>query len=152
MPAVKTKYFGKIPYEPGSEIEFPAGLPAFEERRKFVLIQLPKTHPLLFLQSLEDPDVCFPVLRALAVDPHYRLRLAKEDLRRLDLPTSRQPRVGEDIECLAVVALRKDGATANLLAPVIVNLRKMQAVQVVGGDSYSLQHPLRPPDKAGACS
>jgi flagellar assembly factor FliW len=152
MPAVKTKYFGKIPYETGSEIEFPAGLPAFEERRKFVLIQLPKTHPLLFLQSLEDPDVCFPVLRALAVDPHYRLRLAKEDLRRLDLPTSRQPRVGEDIECLAVVALRKDGATANLLAPVIVNLRKMQAVQAVGGDSYSLQHPLRPPDKAGACS
>ena len=152
MPAVKTKYFGKIPYELGSEIEFPAGLPAFEERRKFVLIQLPKTHPLLFLQSLDQPDVCFPVLRALAVDPHYRLQLAKEDLRRLDLPISRQPRVGEDIECLAVVALRKDGATANLLAPVIINLRKMQAVQAVGADSYSLQHPLRPPDKAGACS
>jgi flagellar assembly factor FliW len=151
MPAVKTKYFGKIPYEPGSEIEFRAGLPAFEERRKFILIQLPKTHPLLFLQSLDDPDVCFPVLRALAVDPHYQLRLEKDDLRRLDLPTSRQPRVGEDIECLAVVALRKDGATANLLAPVIVNLRKMQAVQAVGGDSYSLQHPLRSPDKAGAC-
>jgi flagellar assembly factor FliW len=133
-------------------IEFPAGLPAFEERRKFVLIQLPKTHPLLFLQSLDEPNVCFPVLRALAVDPHYRFQLAKEDLRRLDLPVSRQPRVGEDIECLAVVALRKDGATANLLAPVIINLRKMQAVQAVAGDSYSLQHPLRPPDKAGACS
>ena len=151
MPAVKTKYFGKIPYEPGSEIDFPAGLPAFEERRKFVLIQLPKTHPLLFLQSLDDPDVCFPVLRALAVDPNYRLQLAKEDLRRLDLPTSRQPRVGEDIECLAIVALRKDGATANLLAPVIINLRKMQAAQAVGGDSYSLQHPIRPPDKAVTC-
>ena len=152
MPAVKTKYFGKIPYEAGSVIEFPAGLPAFEERRKFVLIQLPKTHPLLFLQSLDAPDVCFPVLRALAVDPQYRLQLAKEDLRRLDLPTSRQPRVGEDIECLAVVALRKAGATANLLAPVIINLRKMQAVQAVAGDSYPLQHPLGPPDKAGACS
>ena len=152
MPAVETKNFGKIPYEPGAAIEFPGGLPAFEERRKFVLIQLPKTHPLLFLQSLDQPDVCFPVLRALAVDKQYRLRLAKEDLRRLDLPTSRQPRVGEDIECLAVVALRKDGATANLLAPVVINLRKMQAVQAVGEDSYSLQHPLRPLDKAGTCS
>jgi flagellar assembly factor FliW len=107
---------------------------------------------LLFLQSLDEPNVCFPVLRALAVDPNYRFQLAKEDLRRLDLPISRQPRVGEDIECLAVVALRKDGATANLLAPVIINLRKMQAVQAVAGDAYSLQHPLRPPDKAGACS
>jgi len=152
MPAVETKYFGKIPYEAGSEIEFPEGLLAFEEHRKFVLIRLPKTHPLLFLQSLANPDVCFPALRALAVDPHYRLHLAKQDLRLLDLPTSRQPRVGEDIECLVVVALREDGATANLLAPVVINLRKMQAMQALAGDAYSMQHPLPPPGKAGACS
>jgi flagellar assembly factor FliW len=152
MPAVDTKNFGKVPYEPGAEIEFPCGLPAFDGYRTFVLIQLPKTHPLLFLQSLDSPKVCFPVLRALAVDPLYRLRLAKEDLRRLDLPASRQPRLGEDIECLVVVALRKGGATANLLAPVVINFRKMRAIQVVSEEPYSLQHPLKTPGKAGACS
>lgn len=152
MPAVETKHFGKIPYEPGAEIEFPSGLPAFEERRKFVLIRPPKTHPLLFLQSLDDVNVCFPVLRVVDVDPLYRLHLAKEDLHRLELPTSRQPRMGEDIECLVVVALRPGGATANLLAPFVINLRKMQAVQAVSGDPYSLQHPLRLSGKADACS
>ena len=151
MPAVETKYFGKIPYESGSEIEFPCGLPAFEGRRKFVLIRLPETAPLLFLQSLEERDLCFPALRTLAVDPTYRLRLAKEDLSRLELPTSRQPRLGDEIECLALVALREGGATANLLAPVVINLRKMQAVQVVGSDTYSLQHPLKTAQKADAC-
>jgi len=35
---------------------------------------------------------------------------------------------------------------------VVINLRKKQAVQAVAGDSYSLQHPLPPPGKAGACS
>jgi flagellar assembly factor FliW len=152
MPAVRTKHFGRIPYEAGGEIDFPAGLPAFEDRRTFVLIRLPKTEPLLFLQSLDDPDVCFPVLRTLDVDRSYRLYLAKEDLRRLDLPTSRQPREGEEIECLAVVALRKGGATANLLAPVIINLRKMRGAQIVSGEAYSLQHPAPAPDKAGTCS
>jgi flagellar assembly factor FliW len=152
MPAVDTKNLGKVPYEPGAEITFPSGLPAFEEHRTFVLIQLPKTHPLLFLQSLDDPNVCFPVLRALAVDPLYRLRLTKEDLRRLDLRTSRQPRLGEEIECLVVVALREGGATANLLAPVVINFGKMRAVQVVSEGPYSLQYPLRRPTKAGACS
>jgi flagellar assembly factor FliW len=152
MPAVETKSFGKIPYQRGAEVEFPGGLPAFEKSRKFILIQLPKTHPLLFLQSLEDRNVCFPVLRALDVDPLYRLHLEKDDLRRLDLPTSRQPRMGEEIECLVVVALRPAGATANLLAPVVINLRKRQAVQTVAEEPYSLQHPLGPLGKAGACS
>jgi flagellar assembly factor FliW len=152
MPVVETKNFGKVPYEPAAEIRFPCGLPAFEEHRTFVLIQLPKTHPLLFLQSLDDPNVCFPVLRALTVDPLYHLRLSKEDLRRLDLPVSRQPRLGEVIECLVVVTLREGGATANLLGPVVINFRKMRAVQVVSEEPYSLQHPIVTPGKAGACS
>jgi flagellar assembly factor FliW len=152
MPVVETKNFGKVPYEPAAEIQVPCGLPAFEEHRRFVLIQLPKTHPLLFLQSLDDPNVCFPVLRALTIDPLYRLRLTKEDLRRLDLPTSRQPRLGEEIECLVVVALRKGGATANLLAPVVINFHKMRALQTVSEEPYSLQHPVNSPGKAGACS
>jgi flagellar assembly factor FliW len=141
-----------VPYEPGSEIEFPGGLPAFEDRRRFVLIQIPQIHPLLFLQSLDDSNVCFPALRAIDVDPLYRLRLTKEDLRRLSLPASRQPRIGEDIECLVVVALRKGGATANLLAPVIINFRKMQGLQAVSEEPYSLQYPLKRPVKAEPCS
>jgi flagellar assembly factor FliW len=152
MPAVDTKYFGKITYASGAEIQFPSGLPAFEQRRKFVLIRFLKTDPLLFLQSLEERNLCFPAMRALAVDPHYQLRLAKEDLRRLDLPSSRQPRPGEDVECLALVTLRASGPTANLLAPVVINLRSMQAVQTVSVESYSLQYPLNSRERGGACS
>jgi flagellar assembly factor FliW len=152
MQAVDTKYFEKIPYEPDSVIAFPWGLPAFEHRRKFVLIRFPNTEPLFFLQSLEERDLCFPVIRTLVVDRQYRLRLEKEDLLRLELPSSRQPRYGEEFECLALVTLRQSGPTANLRAPVIINLRKMLAVQAVSGEPYSLQHPLKLPQKAGSCS
>jgi flagellar assembly factor FliW len=152
MQAVDTKFFEKIPYEPDAEIAFPWGLPAFEQRRKFVLIRFPNTGPLFFLQSLDERDLCFPVIRTLLVDPQYRLRIEREDLRRLELPLSRQPRYGEEVECLALVTLRESGATANLRAPVVLNLRKMLAIQAVGSEPYSLQHPLKLPQKAGSCS
>jgi flagellar assembly factor FliW len=143
QPSVATKYFGHTTYEPGSEIEFPWGLPAFEDRRKFVAIRFPKTDPLLFLQSLEDPGLCFVTMPALAAEPQYRLRLSAEDLSRLGLPSSRQPRVGQEVQCLVVVAIRETGPTVNLLAPVVINVKNMKAIQAVMPESpYSVRREL----------
>jgi flagellar assembly factor FliW len=151
MPVVQTKHFGEVAYAAEAEIAFTCGLPAFEGHRKFVLIQHPKTGPLVFLQSIDDANVCFPALRALAVDPLYGLNLTKEHLRLLDLPATRRPRMGEDIECLAAVSFREGGVTANLLAPFVINLHKMRGLQVVNPEPYSLQYPLNQPGKAGPC-
>ena len=135
--------FGRISYEPESEIVFSAGLPGFEDRHRFLAVQLPENHPLVFLQSLDDPGLCFVTLPILAVDPSYRLRLCAEDLERLGFPPGRQPRIGPDVLCLAVVSIRSSGPTANLLAPVVVNVQTLKAVQAVMAESgYSHQHPL----------
>lgn len=143
MPVQETQKFGRISYEEGSEIHFPAGLPGFEERRRFLAVQLPDKHPLVFLQSLEDPGLCFVTLPVLAVDPKYRLRLNGEDLDRLGFGGGRPPRIGPDVLCLAVLSIRATGPTANLLAPVVVNVATLKAVQAVMADSgYSHQHAL----------
>ena len=148
---LRTKYFGELPLEENSKIEFPSGVPGFENRQWFAAVRLPRTDPLVFLQSLEDPDLCFVTLDARNADPGYRLRLNEEDLRRLDLPVSRQPRIGRDVQCLAVLAVKEEGTTANLLAPVVINPRAMKAVQTVNsGASYS--HQSRISWGAGACS
>jgi len=45
--------------------------------------------------------------------------------------------------CLAVLSFRPTGPTANLLAPVVVNVANLKAVQAVMADSgYSHQHAL----------
>src|SRR5215467_9076331 len=86
MPVMQTKNFGTIAYEPDSELEFPCGLPGFDSRKHFVAVRFVESDPLVYLQSLEDPDLCFITMPVLAVDPRYRLKVAGEDLQHLGLP------------------------------------------------------------------
>jgi flagellar assembly factor FliW len=143
MPVMETKNFGKISFQPESELEFPGGLPGFDSRKRFVAVTFVESEPLVYLQSLEDPDLCFITMPILAVDPRYQLTLSGEDLARLGLPRERQPHIGEDVLCLTVLSVRETGPTANLLAPIVVNLRNRRAVQSVPAESdYSHQFAL----------
>jgi len=152
MPTFETKNFGTIAYEMESVVEFPAGLPGFETRRQFVPLCLPDMNPLICLQSLEDAGLCFLTLPVLAVDRQYQLRVSPEDRERVGLPAGRTLRIGEDVLCLAVLSLRESGPTANLLGPLVVNLRNRQGVQAVAPESgYSHQHALVP-EEAPVCS
>lgn len=152
MPSVETNYFGVISYEPDSVVEFPNGLPGFDELRRFVALQFEDSRPLVFLQSLEGPGLCFITLPVLAVDPHYQLRVSNEDRELVGLAVGRPLHIGEDVLCLAVVSIREDGPTANLLGPLVVNLRNRKAVQAVASESgYSHQHRLVA-EEAPVCS
>jgi flagellar assembly factor FliW len=152
MPDFETTSFGRISYEPEWAIEFPSGLPGFEDRRRFAAVKFEETAPLIFLQSLEDPALCFITLPILVVDPKYHLAVSGEDLGQLGLSPGKQPRIGTDILCLTVIAIRESGPTANLLAPIVVNLHNLMAVQAVAPESeYPLQHVLLP-EGASACS
>lgn len=148
MPETETTNFGTISFARESVFEFPHGLPGFEDRRRFLPVQNPRTAPILFLQSLEEPSLCFTTLPILVVDPQYQLRIVEQDLEALEFPVDLQPRIGEDVLCLAVLSLRKTGTTANLLAPVVVNLKNYKAVQAVSQESgYSHQHFLFPQEE-----
>jgi flagellar assembly factor FliW len=149
---METKSFGKISFEPESELEFPCGLPGFEERRRFVAVRFVESDPLIYLQSLEDPGLCFITMPILAVDPRYKLAVSGEDMEQVGLPATSQLQIGEDVLCLSVLSIQETGPTANLLAPIVVNLRNRRAVQAVAPESgYSHQFALMP-DEASVCS
>jgi flagellar assembly factor FliW len=151
MPETETTNFGTISFAPESVFEFPNGLPGFESRRRFLPIQNPGTAPILFLQSLDEPSLCFTTLPIWVLDPQYRLCIMEQDLEVLEFPADYQPHIGEDVLCLAVLSIRKIGTTANLLAPVVVNLKNYKAVQAVSPESgYCHRHPLFP-HEAAAC-
>jgi flagellar assembly factor FliW len=145
----------KISYEAESVLEYPCGLPGFDRRKRFVAVRCVESDPLVYLQSLEDPALCFITMPILAVDPRYQLTVSGEDLHQLGLPANRQPRIGADVVALTVVALRESGPTANLLAPVLVNLKNRKAVQAVSQEpGYSHQHviPVGKTEEAPVCS
>ncbi len=147
-----TRHFATVEYHEDAILHFPSGLPAFEGLSRFLLIEHPGTAPLVFLQSLESPDVCLPAVPVKAVDPNYELALTAEDVETLD--TGAAPEEA-NLGCLAVVSVPATGpATANLLAPVVVNWRTRIAVQSVRSDTrYHHQHPIvGSGTEAGPCS
>ncbi len=144
MARILTRQFGLFEYDPAGAIEFPAGLPGFEQRRRFVLIERANAAPVLFLQSLEAPELCLPAAPVRSIDPQYELALTEDDLRLLG------PGAGEDLIALAILWAPKEGPlTANLLAPVVIDPRSRRAVQAVRMDRrYSHRHPIA---KEAAC-
>lgn len=149
----ETRYFGTVGCDEGRVIEFPAGLPGFEKRQRFVLLEDAERKPVIFLQSLDEPQLCFLTLPVLAVDPEYRLKIAAEDLRVLDLCAGRQPVIGGEVECLVILAVADDGSvTANLLAPVVIHAGTRRAVQAVREDAiYGCRHRLARPAPEAPC-
>jgi flagellar assembly factor FliW len=143
MPETLTTNFGTISFAPESVFEFPHGLPGFEDRRRFLPVQNPSTAPVVFLQSLDDPALCFTTLPIWVIERDYHLQIMDQDLETLGFPEGHRPRIGEEILCLAVLSIRETGTTANLMAPVVVNLKNYRALQAVSPEpGYSHQHPL----------
>jgi flagellar assembly factor FliW len=152
MPESETRYFGRLWYEPSAVIEFPAGLPGFPHCRRFLPVDEAARRPLLFMQSLEDPHLCFLTLPIEAVDPGYRLKMSPEDLALAGFDAL--PALGAGALCLAVVtALPGEIPTVNLLAPIVVNRATARAVQSVRDDSvYGCRHPLGRAAEPPTCS
>lgn len=154
MPLVETKYFGKMLYADEAVFDFPCGLPAFEHEKSFVFIETPEYAPLVFLQSLSQSALCFLALPALAVDPAYQLAVSAEDRASLGLDPAREPKLGDTILALALVSMR-DGfpPSANLMAPIVVNVQSRRALQAIRVDRlYSHQHPVSVPEhREGVC-
>jgi len=110
------------------ELSFVRPLPGFGDLRRFVLVELPAGEGALFeLRSLEEPGVRFVAAVPTAFFPDYAFDLDEGDCDDLGLT--------DEADALVLVLLTLGGdaadATANLLAPVVVNARTRQAAQVI---------------------
>ena len=145
MPLVQTRRFGALEYADSSVLRFAAGPPGFEDQTCFALVEQPEMTPVVFLQSLSRAELCFLAAPVGTLLKDYDLAMTREDIERLGLNGSRQPTPGEEVLCLALLCAPENGpVTANLLAPVVVNLQTRTAVQAVRADArYSHQHALR---------
>jgi flagellar assembly factor FliW len=140
---IETKYFGIAEYQESAIITFPLGLPGFENMTDFLCLEQPSLRPLAYLQSLSDPHTCFLTLPVRAIEPSYDLQVSDEEADVLKLggaPLS----IGRNIACLAILCTGPERmATANLVAPVVINISERIGLQVIQTHSeYDCAHPL----------
>lgn len=153
MPSLTTKYFGTLPYEASGRFRFPNGIPGFEDQHAFVLLDVEERRPLLFLQSTAAFGLCFLAFPILVVDPEYELAVSFEDLCSLKLETGRQPKIGAEVLVLALLTLQPGlPATANLMAPIVINLKIRRGLQAIRTNArYSHQHAIPGVPREVAC-
>jgi flagellar assembly factor FliW len=143
MPLLHTAHFGPLEYTPASTLQFSEGLPGFESEHSFLLVERPAHHPLVFLQSVDTPELCFPALPVRVIEAAYEPQLDTGDLEILGF--SGQPGIGEDAVVLVLIAMHEQNPTANLLAPIVINLTTRAAAQCIDpGMRYSHRHLLLP--------
>jgi len=122
-------------------IHLPAGLAGFPESRRFVLLERSSEATLRWLQCLDPHGPTFLVVDPFLVDPDYSM----EDVRKAlgDLGIEVGPH--EPLAVAAVVAVppEPEPPTANLLAPIVVQVNTRRGAQVILHDSgYRTREPL----------
>ncbi len=121
---IKTFQFGTIDFDPGRIINFPQGIFGFENLKSFLLIK-DDDNLFYWLNSVEQPDIAFPVIGTRIIDEDYPAE--------------------NDYEAFTIVTLNNDPLkiTANLKAPVYISQNKKNGFQkVIDSEKYPVNFRL----------
>ena len=139
---INTRKFGEIDIDEKKILTMPDGLPGFPGFERFVLIEDPKTAPLCWFQSIETPDLSLVVMNPDLFKPDYKF-----DLKPVIDSRSWKNVQPEKLLKFVVINIQenqgKKSITANLMGPLVINLKNNEVVQVAIWDSdYSHQHDV----------
>lgn len=138
---IQTKFLGEVAIDEMKIINFPEGIPAFEEEKEFVLLPIAENSSFLTLQSIKNQAVGFIVAFPFDFKKDYSFDLAKDDKEKLMIESD------EDVVVYSILSLKDslETSTMNLLAPVILNIKKMVAKQIVltENDKHPIHYPLK---------
>ena len=137
---INTLKFGEIEIEDSRIFKFVLPIIGFNELRDFVILDINKDSFFKWLQSIEDPALAFPIVSVFNMDIDYSIDLPDNVVDDLKI---------QNVDSLLVMNISSipqdnpQGATINLLAPIIFNLDENIAGQVIlSGSGYDISFPL----------
>jgi len=136
---IKSKILGEMEIEESAIIHFPAGIPAFEEERRFAIIPMDEAGPFYYLQAVNRAELCLVIADPFVFFPDYQIDVPDQELQRI------QAADGKNISLLSVLTIPDDfkNTTANLFAPLIIDTRSRKGIQFIPEKSvYSTRHTV----------
>ena len=124
---VQTGRFGQIEISTDEIIQIPSGILGFPEDHDFCLVDAGDDTLILWLQSLSNPHLAFPLLEPKIFKPEYIVRLSAAELRELKLNSIRDA----SVFTILTIPSPMTEMTANLKAPIVINTKQKIAKQVV---------------------
>ncbi len=138
--------FGEMQVPTASIIDVPAGIIGFPHATRYVMLE--HKYPVSWLHAVDDPNLAFVVIDGFEIGQQFDFKPPLND-KDCDFKDD------DEYAILIVVTVRPDPrlTTANLKAPIFVNMRNRRGVQVIFDDPrYSTRFPLgaQEPQQAGA--
>ncbi|MEG2770061.1 MAG: flagellar assembly protein FliW [Oscillospiraceae bacterium] len=133
---LNTRDFGEVEIDKNDIITFVSPIYGFEEYKDFVfLFDDELSEFFVWLQSCENPELCFILADPTKVDPDYTLSLDEATLNLLGKG---------DCEAWLVTVISDNfvDSTANMRSPIIVNPSQKKALQAVLEDNYPIRFPF----------
>ena len=126
---IETHLFGAVDVNPEKIINFPNGLVAFEDSKRFMLVhEDEKGQPSSYtLQSLDDSGLACQIVDPTTLGFNYELALSDTENALLQSPSP------EDVAVMLVLFKSEEGGKAaispNLRAPLVINTRARIGLQ-----------------------
>lgn len=137
---IYTTKFGEITIDDNLVFDFVEPIVGYDDLKKYVLVEHSDDSAFKWLQSIEAPDLAFPVTSPAFFDIDYQF----------EIPTDKAEKIGlssvESLISLNIVTIPSSNprkATINLMAPIIINAANKQGMQIIlSSSNYPVKHPL----------
>lgn len=117
-------------------VNMPDGIPGFDECKRFFIFGS-EEQPIKWFQSVDKPEVALPIVNPFLFTRDYEVELSDDDVKFLEI---KKP---DDVAIFVVLVIPSGdpmAMTANLKAPIVINIKKRIGKQVVLMDE---RYPIR---------
>ena len=136
---INTRFHGEKEITDKEIIHFPKGIPAFEEEQQFVILPIDDQEHIFILQSVTNENLGFVIANPFVFFKEYEFELAESTTSFLELESER------DVLLFSILTVQDPftSTTANLQAPIILNLNNNKAQQVILNlPEYNTKHSI----------
>lgn len=124
---IDTDRFGTFDTKDSKLIEFPQGLPGFEELHNFIILEVVQTKPIYWLQSTDNKFIALPVILTFEILDDYYIDIRDNELEELFVESQ------NDLLIMNVVVIpdQIEKMTVNLAAPIVINAVRGTGKQII---------------------
>ena len=133
---VATTRFGDLDYSADELWLFPRGLIGLEHCHQWLLLGEEEDSPLVWLQSVDEPDLAMPLISPRRYVPKYRVQLRRAEMAPLQLADD------DLLFVLTTVSVHGGAYTTDLRAPLLFNATRRRGLQVVAQSDLPLHYVL----------
>jgi len=138
---IETSRFGPVTFSSSDVIKFVKPILGFNELSEFIIISRPESEPFKWLQSVDDPAVCFVIVDPMLVVNQYTIDVSAHDIKILK-GSEKQ----EDYQIYVIVTVpkgRPEQISVNLQGPIVLNVKSLTALQMVlNNPEYNIRYNI----------